>query len=88
MKTYSLGEVIDSMKFGEVAIKVAGVIEEGKLPEDQIELELGLYYDEDDGGILKTLGEERIYITSPENDEQEYRLVIFDREVYERIKST
>lgn len=85
MGKYTLGQVIDKLQIGEVAIKVEGAFGETCYIEGHENLMSGIYYDEYDRGILKSLegGKLAVVKTPPDVDEDSY--VIMPREAYERI---
>lgn len=86
MKTYTLGEVIDNMQLDEIAIKVKGKIaDDYDFKENYVELETGLFFDKDDGGILKPLRGSDIVIVKSNNIVESLLFVIVPRNVYEKL---
>lgn len=88
MKTYTLGEVIDNMKLDEVAIKVKGKLPDNyEIQEGHRELETGLFFDENDGGVLKSLsyGGSKISIVRTGDPDKSIRFVIIPRSTYEKL---
>lgn len=86
MKTYTLGEVIDNMQVGEVAIKVKGKIaDDYDFKEGYVELGAGLFFDENDGGILKSLRGADIAISKSNSIVENLLFVVMPRDVYEKL---
>lgn len=86
METYTVGQAIDKLEFGEVAIIVAG-ISSGICPlEDHDYLQTGFYFDEHDSGVLKSLGGNSMSIAKTNDIEKCSAFVIMPRDAYERIK--
>lgn len=75
-KTYKFSEVIDKMKFGQIAVKVSGNVSE---PYSQVGT--AVYFDENDYGILKFLHSGNdVLICRPNADNLEGdRYIIIDR---------
>jgi len=86
MKKYTLGEMVDTMKLGEVGIKVEGKFDE-KHPIENYKYVKGVHYDENDNGILKELDGSRIVFSNNEAYVVEY-YIILSKEDYQRVLDT
>ena len=89
-KHLNLGEVIELMKYGEVAVKVSGIEGKGRLASGKkytyISAGLAIYFDETDNGILKNIENGSIVIFSKRfEDLEKDKFVIMEREVYQKI---
>lgn len=84
METYTLGQVIDIMKPDEIAIKIAGA--SGECPvEGYVYLQEGMYFDEKDYHILKSLTGKVITLAKATTDEQKGKFQIMKRKEYEEV---
>lgn len=86
MEAYTVGQAIDKLEFGEVAIIVAGISSDTCPLEDHVYLQTGFYFDEDESGVLKSLDGNSMSIAKTNDNSKESKFVIMPREAYERIK--
>ena len=91
-KHYTMAEAIGALEFGEVMVKVGGITESDK-PSSVHSYVLpnfgeAFFYDENDGGILKSYRTMKTPIfVKAYNEEDEDSYVIMDAKVYENIKN-
>lgn len=93
-KYYTFGEMVDTMEFGQVAIKVEGnKYKDGTTLKEDDNLKLvvskvgaTLFFDENDCGMLKSIcGREIFYCKDFEEEKERY--VIISREAYDSINN-
>lgn len=79
MSAYTLGQVLDEMEFGEVAVIVAGM-SSGECPlENHDYLQTGVYFDEDERGVLKSLDGRMMTLSKTDDIERRSMFVIMPR---------
>jgi len=79
MKLYNIGEVIQNMKFGQVAILIEGY---GSNEDPYSNVGTTIYFDKDDYGALKYLDNDAdVVIAKVEDDMSEEKWIIVDREM-------
>lgn len=86
-KYYTLGEVVDNMKIGEVAVKVEG---SDGIISDELRLMhtptgSAMFFDENDGGVLKNLSNGKDVLVGKRDDVKPYKYVIMSIEAYKKI---
>lgn len=82
-KALKLSQVIDTMEFGEVAVKISGY--EGSRFLDN---GMYLYFDENDHGALKNNDGTKITPAKPVVEREPTRFVIMSREDYDKMKNS
>lgn len=88
MKTYTLGEVIDKLEIGQIALKVAGIENKVLTSENFGVLKFGqftLFVDENDNNIVKSLNGALPVFVKSKKESNKYRFIILDREDYEDL---